>query len=320
VFAEVWTAAIGTRPATVFAGGAETDYVVAYLATPQQMGSFDPAAWARIFYATHPDQFDFLNFVLVGGMRDNRHHSVVKNTVSGIGLGPLDNSASFGSAGKLIGISVFPLSALFDGGGKGFLHETGHQWINYLPIAPFAGASPHWPKGNVAINVMGFSIPPSGQGGEFLYSFSPDGKGGYLTGPANPDDETSFNLLELYMMGLAGADEVPDYFALRNQNQELVPGQLLGPGDITMIRMPDVVAAAGPRAPAVAASQKDFRSATIILSERPLDAYALGLYDYFARRGEARAELDCAEGLVTMRCKPWYVATRGRSTMTTRIR
>jgi hypothetical protein len=321
VFAEVWTPSIGTAARYPVDAGQETDYVASYLATADQLTHLDPAFWARRFYATHPDQFDFLNIVMVDGARGNRYHSIVKNTVSGIGLGPVDLGASFGSAGKLIGYSVFPIPSFFDHGGVGFLHETAHQWINFLPMAPLAGGTPHWPKGNLAINVMGFSIPPSGQGGEYPFSFVSDGNGGYVTGAANPEDLTTFNMLELYMMGLASPGEVPDYFALKDQGMALQAGQALPASQVDPIRIADIVARAGVRLPDAAGSQKQFRSATIILSERPLDATALSFYDYFARRGEATTVLDCSGGLVSgMRCKPWYLATGGRSTMQTRIR
>lgn len=321
VYAEVWTADIGLRPVyPVDNGGQETDYVVNYVATFDQLERVDTAHWARRFYATHPDQFDFLNFVMVAGGRGNRYHSLVKNTVSGIGAPLLDNTAGFGSKGRLLGTNVFPLSPLYDLGSVGFLHETGHQWISYLPTIPFGPANPHWPKGSVAINVMGFSMPPTRQGGDYLYSFTPDGKDGYVTGAANPDDKTTFSMLELYLMGLARADEVPEYFTLKDQQREIVPGTVLKASDIDPVRVADIVAAVGLRNPGAADSQKAFRSATIILSEQPLDARAMALYDYFARRGEAREVLPCVLGWEAATCKPWYLATRGRSTMGTKIR
>lgn len=321
VFAEVWTPDMGLANATPIAGGQETDYVVNYSASADQLTRFDPQAWARAFYATHPDQYDFLNFVLVGGARGNRHHHTVRNRIEGIGLGNIDTGASWGSASRLQGVNVFPLSSLMDHGGKGFLHETAHQWLSFLPMTPFGPANPHWPKGSVATGIMGFSIPPSGQGGDYPYAFTGDGKGGYVAALQDPQDRTRFSMLELYMMGLAAADEVPENFVLMNQGLDLTPGQVLGIQDIQRIRVADIVAAIGPRTPGVATSQKAFRSATIILSERPLDAHALALYDHFARRGEARTELPCSEGLAGgLRCKPWYLATGGRSTMSTRIR
>jgi len=321
VIAEVWTPDLGTRSATPIPGGQETDYLVNYTASTEQLTRFDPAFWARTFYANHPDEFDFLNFVLVGGVRENRHHRNLRIKVSGLGVDPNDVATGWGSAARLQGVNVYPLSSTLDHGAKGFLHETAHQWVSYLKMTPFGPANPHWPKGSVATGIMGFSMPPGAVGGEFPFSFTGDGKGGYVAGPQDPMDRTTFSMIELYMMGLAGPDEVPEYFVLKNQVLDLAPGQVLGINDIEKIRVADIIASAGPRVPGVATSQKAFRSATIILSERPLDTPAISLYDYFVRRGEARVELPCSEGVLGgLTCKPWYLATRGRSTMSLRIR
>jgi hypothetical protein len=321
VFAEVWTAAIGTRTVyPVEGGGQETDYVVNYTASADQLANLDPAVWTRRFYAAHPDQFDFINVVAVAGARDNRHHIVLKNTVSGTGDPKRDNSGQYGSAGHLLGLTVFPMSPAFDAAGKAFSHEIGHQWMNFLPIQPFAASSPHWPRGSVAMNVMGFSIGPLSEGGEFPYTFSADSHGGYLVGQADPANSTTFSMLELYLMGLARADEVPDYFTLKDQQRTLIYGQTLAAADVVPLRLADIVAAVGPRSPDVDHAQKAFRAATIVLSEQPLDARAMALFDYFARRGEARATQACADGRVPATCKPWYVATGGRSTMAMNVR
>src|SRR6185436_4411128 len=99
---------------------------------------------------------------------------------------------------------------------------------------------------------------------------------------------TTFNLMELYLMGLAAPTEVPTYFVLNDQNQTVSSGQTLTAGEITLVTMNDVIAAKGARVPNSTNSQKLFRTATIILSEQLLDPYALSFYDYFTRRAEAR--------------------------------
>src|SRR2546430_1061773 len=202
IIAEVWTSAIGLRPVrAVDAGGQETDYITNYVATSAQLVTFDPKVWAQRFYATHGDKYDFLNFILVGGTRGNRFHFAVKNQVQGIGTQIFDNTALYGSAGKLQGISEFPLPDLFDGAEQGFAHETGHQWINFLTGTPLAGGSPHWPQGDIAINVMGLSIPGTNVGGQYPWTFSPNSSGGYVVGGGNPLNLTTFNSMALDLMG-----------------------------------------------------------------------------------------------------------------------
>ena len=321
VVAEVWTSAIGlhtVRP--IDANGQETDYIANYVATSSQLLSFDQRVWAQRFYATHGDKFDFLNFVLIAGPVGNRFHFATKNSVQGIGLGIFDNTAQYGSSGKLQGINTFPISSFFDGGEKAFAHETGHQWINFLAGTPFAIGTPHWPVGDIAGNVMGFSIGGSGgQGGNFPFTFSPNGSGGFVVGSSNNLILSTFNTMELYLMGLIPPSEVGTFFVLNNQNPNVTVGQTIQPSEITPVTVNDVITARGARVPDSTQSQKNFRVATIVVSEQLLDAHAMALYDYFARRSEERQQLTFASGLSTGTCNPWYLATGGRSVMVSAI-
>jgi hypothetical protein len=290
------------------------------VATTAQLLNFDAKVWAQRFFQTHGDKYDFLNFVHVAGVRGNRYHVGVKSQVQGISTSTYDNSAQYGSAGRLIGYSTFPISSFFDGGDAAFSHETGHQWINFCQGTAFAAGIPHWPKGNVAINVMGFSIGGAGgQGGTYSYTFTPNGSGGYVVGNGQSIDQSTFNTMELYLMGLASPAEVGTFFVLNDQNQNITAGQTLTPAEITLVSVNDVIAARGPRVPNSTQAQRTFRCATVVLSEQLLDAYAMSLYDSFARRCEAKQQLTFASGLATGTCNPWYLATGGRSVMFSKI-
>jgi hypothetical protein len=320
VIGEVWTSAIGL-PAVraIDATAQETDYVANYIGTAAQIINFDPIVWAQRFYQTHGDKYDFLNMVRVAGAIGNRNHFAVKNTVSGIGLRFFNNTATYGSAGRLQGISNFPISSFFDAGDAAFAHETGHQWINFLSATPYATGTPHWPKGNIAINVMGFSIPPTGQGGSYGFTFTPNGSGGFVVGNNVPINQSTFNPMELYLMGLAAPTEVPPYFVLNDQNQNVTSGQTLTASEITIVNINDIIAAKGARIPDSTTSQETFRCATIVVSEQLLDGFAMAHYDFFARRAEAKQQLTFASGLLTGTCNPWYLATGGRSVMFSKI-
>lgn len=321
VVAECWTSAIGlTQVRAIDATAQETDYIANYVGTAAQITSFNPAVWAQRFYQTHGDKYDFLNMIRIAGAVGNRNHFGVKNTVSGIGESIINNTASYGSAGRLQGITNYPLSGFFDGGETGFAHETGHQWINFLSGTAYAGGTPHWPKGNIAINVMGFSIGGTGgAGGTYGFTFTSNGSGGYLVGSNVAINQSTFNPMELYLMGLATPAEVPDYFVLNDQNQNVSVGQTLSASEITTASINDVIAAKGSRVPDSTASQKTFRCATLVVSEQLLDGYAMAFYDYFARRCEARNQLTYAQGLATGTTNPWYLATSRRSVMFSKI-
>src|SRR6185369_2078728 len=232
------------------------DYVANYVGTAAQITNFNPSFWANRFYQNHGDKYDFLNMVRIAGAIGNRNHFGVKNTVTGIGISVFDNTATYGSAGRLQGITNFPISSFFDGGDQGFEHETGHQWINFLSGTAYATGTPHWPKGNVAINVMGFSIPPTGQGGTYSFTFTPNGSGGYVVGAGSSINQSTFNPMELYLMGLAAPAEVPTYFVLNDQNQNVSSGQTLTAAEITLVDMNTILAAKGARVPDTGTSQK----------------------------------------------------------------
>ncbi|HEU4852763.1 MAG TPA: choice-of-anchor X domain-containing protein [Telluria sp.] len=319
VFAEVFSATlpvVAVRP--LDQGGQETDYVANYVGTADQLLQPDRNHWARRFYATHGDDYDFLHVVMVSGRRSNRSHVRVRNAVEGIGQGLFDQSAAAGSKGRLLGVSLYPMSTGFDPAEKAFAHETAHQWIQYLPGVPFAQASPHWPAGSVAANVMGFSMA-GGVGGDHPFLYEPSGTG-YVLKPAAPLQGATFNLMELYLMGLASASEVPDFVLLKDQSRQVGVGTQLSASDVQPMRIADVIAAAGPRKPDASAAQRHFRIATIVVSERALDARELSFFDFFARRAEATTTLHCAVLLGDGPCLPWHLATGARSTMTSKLR
>jgi hypothetical protein len=321
VIAEVWTSEIGLRDVRPNdAGGQETDYIANYVATGSQLQIFNPKPWSGRFYETHVDNVDFINFVLVGGRLVSRTHAVVRNLVQGIGLAAFDETEEYGSGGYLQGINTFPVSSLFDGGDAGFIHETGHQWMNYCSGTPFESGMPHWPKGDIAINVMGITVTGAGNpGGPYNFTFTPNGSGGYAVGPGDTINQTTFNTMELYLMGLIPPGDVATFFVLNDQKQNVNVGQVLQPADVTTVTVNNVISALGPRVPASTQAQKNFRSATIVLSEQLLDAHAMAFYDYFARRAEEKQQLNFASGLATGTCNPWFLATGSRSEMVSKI-
>ena len=320
VIAEIWTPEIGLAALRSLGPDAQaTDYLVNFTASTSQLTNFNAVYWANRFYTRYADKFDFLQFLLVQGKRGNRYHVGVRNDVQGIGVGLYNNTAQYGSAGRLKGYTFFPISSFYDCGETAFTHETGHQWINFLSSTAFAAGIPHWPKGDVAINVMGFSIPGSGAGGDYSFTFTPNGLGGFVVGSGNVTNTQVFNSMELYLMGLMPPNEVGTFFVLNNQNLDLTLGQTLQPSDITSVAVDDVVAVYGPRLPASTNAQKTFRCATVVLSEQLLDVYTMSFYDWFARRGEAKQRLNYASGLVSGTCNPFYLATGGRAVMFTKI-
>lgn len=267
------------------------------------------------FYAAFADDYDFINLIYGTPTFENRYHFAVKNEVSGIGIAPLDNTAVYGSAGRLLGITVFPIPTLFDAASRAHNHEIGHQWTNFLSVPPLNGAIPHWPLSDLARGIMGWGHGPSSQGLAFPFHLVPSGGGDYTLLP--DPDPAEYTDLSLYLMGLLPPAEVGSHFVFDDQSQEPAGGGTLS-GPVTTITMGDVVAALGPRNPAYPDSRRVFRIATIVVSEAGLlPADAMRLYDYFAARGTGEATVPYSQGLAKGQTKPFYLATgeRGRLDM-----
>ena len=157
-------------------------------------------------------------------------------------------------------------------------HEMGHRWAAFvsakvgdetIPLGPV-----HWATGLQAQVAFPYRRPTEASimgGGVWQDNF--DGTFTQL------DDDyyvpaTGWSYLDLYVMGLISAAEVPDFFILRN----LVPagkdvnGHHIFKADRTKVTIQDVIAAEGSRLPGVDKSQREFNTGIVIVvqhGERP---------------------------------------------------
>jgi hypothetical protein len=141
-------------------------------------------------------------------------------------------------------------------------HEMGHRWAAFvsakvsdetIPLGPV-----HWARGLQAPVAFPYRRPTEASimgGGVWQDNF--DGTYTQL------DDDyyvpaTGWSYLDLYLMGLISAAEVPDFFILRN----LVPagkdanGHAVFKADRAKVTIQEVIAEEGPRLPGVARSQR----------------------------------------------------------------
>lgn len=315
IFADVWTPDIPLLEIQQISPTAQATAHVVNMVGEVSGVNFDPRPWTHIFYQHFDDEYDFLNVVLFPSSPRNRYHSGVSNHIQGIGKSLYDNSSSFGSDGALLGISVFPIPGLFDGAERGYIHELGHHWINFLGGTPFETAIPHWPISDVAPGVMGFNIPGSNVGGSFPYVLIPWG-GNYRLDPGT--QVPAFNDLELYLMGLLGPDSVGTHFVFQDQNQSLSDGAILA-GPVTYVSIDSLISLVGPRVPSVATSPKYFHVGTILISDSLLSQEAMSFYDYFAARAGLRYPVRFSSGFLKDVAKPFFVATGGRAELDPRI-
>src|SRR5215471_14434077 len=272
---------------------------------------------SRRIYQQFGDVYDMLNLVTAADYIENHHHVVVRNNVQGIGIAIMDNRAGTGNDAQLLGFDVFPSSVFFDGADHGYSHEFGHQWIQYMRVVPFESGIPHWPISSLASGVMGFSLPPSAEGGDYNCKLVSEAGGVRLQPDNNPKTFTDF---DLYMMGLLGKDQVGEHIIFDNQNDPTIRqcnGQLYT-GAITRVHTSDVVAAFGGRVPDVTSSRKAFRVGTVVISpDGLLSPEAMMFYTFFANRAEATQPLATHIGLVKHMDNPFAVATGNRASLTT---
>lgn len=191
-------------------------------------------------------------------------------------------------------------------------HELGHRWSAFvsakvngqtIPLGPT-----HWAMGLQAPVAFPFQRPneASAMGGGVWQ----DNRDGTYT---QLDDDyyvpaTGYSYLDLYLMGLMSPSEVPDFFILRN----LIPagtdpnGHRIYKADRTNVTIQDVIAAEGPRLPAVAQSQKKFNTGIVVVVEHG--------------NKPSKELLERADGIRRQWMEYWSITTGHRSTMTTNPR
>lgn len=186
-------------------------------------------------------------------------------------------------------------------------HEMGHRWSAFasakvngetIPLGPV-----HWARGLQAPVAFPYQRPieASAMGGG-VWQDNFDGTFTQL------DDDyyapaTGYSYLDLYMMGMISAAEVPDFFILKN----LVPvgkdanGHPIFKADRTKVTIQDVIAAEGPRLPDVDHSQRKFNTGIVVVVEdgkspspeliERANAIRLRWIDYFERTTGHRASM-----------------------------
>lgn len=187
-------------------------------------------------------------------------------------------------------------------------HEMGHRWAAFvsakvggetIPLGPV-----HWARGLQAPAAFPYRRPTEASimGGS-VWQDNLDGTYTQL------DDDyyvpaTGWSYLDLYLMGLISAAEVPDFFILRNP----VPagkdanGHPIFKADRTKVTIQEVIAAEGPRMPGVDKSQRQFNTGMVIV----------------VRHGEkpSRELVERAEGIRSQWIDYFSITTGHRASMT----
>ena len=188
-------------------------------------------------------------------------------------------------------------------------HEVGHRWSAYASAKVNGkevslGPWPHWAPGLQTVVAYPYSLPIEAStlgGGVWQANF--DGtytqlRDGYFV-PA-----TGYSYLDLYLMGLISAAEVPDFFILNN----LAPigkdtnAHPVFKAERTKVTIQDVIAATGPRLPDVSHSQKVFNTGIVVVVEHG--------------RTPSHELIERANGIRQQWIQYWEMTTGKRSSMT----
>jgi subtilase family serine protease/flagellar hook assembly protein FlgD len=259
------------------------------------------AVVAQEFYQQHPDNYDFLvvfsSFEFETGDA-TAFHVGVRNDVQGIGLPSYDNSELYGSQSKLQGYidmaaasryQLNPLSPNFNGVIGVLSHEVLHNWASFVhftnedgqPDATLIGrGDSHW---NFFLDTDA-SV-------QYGHDWRDNGDGSFSAVSAR----YFFSPLDLYLMGFYDKSQVPPLTLLVSDTDEYQATDLPSPGAKVVattrtVTIEQIIDHEGPRVPAVADAQKEFRFGFIYLvgpGESPNQETINGLGDvrrHFAER------------------------------------
>ena len=192
-------------------------------------------------------------------------------------------------------------------------HEVGHRWSAYASAkingeTISLGSWPHWAPGLQTRVAFPYSLPTEAStlgGGVWQDNF--DGtytqlRDGYFV-PA-----TGYSYLDLYLMGMISAPEVPDFFVLKNLTRvgKDANGHVIFKAERTKVTIQDVSAAEGPRSPDVGHSQRKFNTGIVVLVEH----------------GQTPSHdlIERANGIRQQWIQYWETTTGHRASMTTNPR
>lgn len=186
-------------------------------------------------------------------------------------------------------------------------HEVGHRWSAYVSAkingkTISLGAWPHWAAGLQTRVAFPYSLPldASTLGGG-VWQDNQDGTYTQLRDGFVP--AAGYSYLDLYLMGLISAEEVPDFFILNNLAAvgKDSKGQAVFKAERMKVTIQDVIAAEGPRSPDVDHSQRTFNTGFVVMVEHG--------------QCPSRELLERADGIRNQWIEYWQTVTRRRSEM-----
>ncbi len=230
---------------------------------------------AKAFLRAHADNYDFI-VVFSNFEFDTKDatavHVGVQNKVGGLGMPVYDNSAEFGSRGKLLGYidmaalsryNLNPYSAGFDRVLQTFAHEFLHQWGSQIKVRGADGKPSAMLLGRDGSHWS--FLFDSGASVEYGNQWQDNGNGTFTSVASRQ----FFSPLDLYLMGMLKKEEVPPFFVIDSPGVDktrLPENGVTISGTRRNLTIDDVIAAEGPRIPDAEHAQKEFRLGFVLLT------------------------------------------------------
>lgn len=207
---------------------------------------------AKEFYKENPDDFHFITIFTTYDSSGPQSHISVRNNIKGIGLNIFNNTAAYGSEGRLLGINwmkdidmysidEFQLAL----GVNGILHETSHQWGAFVDFIDENGQKSnslrnpynlaHWDKKLET----GYDLLNGG-------SWIDNGDGTFTA--KTTDYRGGYSDLDLYLMGLISKNEVGPIKLIVSDydTKDIQPGTTIS-GAVKTISIQQIINAEGER-------------------------------------------------------------------------
>jgi hypothetical protein len=237
-------------------------------------------------YQVVPDAFDFLTLFSTNRIERLQNtaspnfvaglHYPVQVNFDGTGQSRFDQSAIFGSDGKLLSVNI--LDAMNRGINSGnATHELVHQWSYYLDPALGLGSNAH---PNAYSNI-----------GSLLGSFAwhDNGDGTFtILGEEGSNQATHVSPLEAYLMGLSDGSDVGNVYVYDSAStppflKYITDEPITADEIVTTVTLGDIQSLHGVRTPTPESAQRDFSIGFVAEShERLLTATEMTFYDILA--------------------------------------
>jgi hypothetical protein len=229
-------------------------------------------------YQVLPDAFDFIAFFTTDHI-ESPPQTASPNFISGIfypvsadysgtGYGPFNNTFSYGSSGRLKGVTFFDAMHRGIANSQNAAHEIQHQWSAYVStsLGITTGSGHYSPNCGIGSLLGGLYKPVATNGSIIRACFPP-----YSETPP----------LDKYMMGLIPSSAVPPLYV--SSNIAVIPCDTAITNLRPLVTISNIVAIHGVRTPGPATSQKKFSIGFATASHnRLLNATEMTFYDRMA--------------------------------------